>query len=103
MLFNYPMPHQYIEMVSAMFLRQQVNSDDALALWKTHLKTHFKNARQRLSHIAKVAAKKSVSGKRKESFEEECNQQLKRKQHSTCLILWHSMLMERMTDPWLCL
>ena len=37
------MPHQYIDMVSAMFQRwahlrkQQVNSDDALALWKTRL------------------------------------------------------------------
>ena len=78
------MPHQYIEMVSAMFQiwphlrKQQVNSDDALALWETRQRTHFKNARQRLSHIAQVAAKKSVYGTRKESFEEECNQELKR-------------------------
>ena len=71
-------------MVSTMFQRwphlgkQQVNSDDALTLWKTRLRTYFKNARQRLSHIAEVAAKRSVYGKRKESFEEECNQELKR-------------------------
>ena len=89
MLFGYPIPHQYIEMVSAMVQRWshlrtlQVSSDDALALWKTCLQSHFKNARQRLGHIAEVASKKSVYGKRKASFEEECNQQLKR-QH----MLW---------------
>ena len=43
MLFSYPIPHQYIKMVSEIFQRwphlrkQQVNTDDALVLWKTPL------------------------------------------------------------------
>ena len=104
MLFSYPMLHQYIEMVSAMFQRwphfrkQQVNPDDVLVLWKTCLRTHSNNARQRLGHIAEVAAKESVHGKRKESFEEERYQQLKRQHMSWGMLNFMAVYPNREDD-----
>ena len=82
-MFSYPSQQRYNEMISVIILRwphlkQHITTDDAQAIWKARLGTHFKNARGRCKNFAEIIEKQAVYGKRK--YQEE--NRVVKKQHA---------------------